>query len=227
MAELLDVSHHYTRGCDWLLHAERSQAPHELNYAGLEFRLAIERLLSEYLYRVRGDRLDLSDFDRLHSAKRVERLIYELAGHQRIINGKIAFMQVLFDALQIRQKIATPEVGKLAGWWQSCSDYCHIVFTIAAASLPSAITDALSALGEVRAGLKPYYEQIRTWPRIADPAFRELESSFIEGRADRSEILAHLKRSGVYAILEAKDGSKSFIGTAMAPDGGKPESGAV
>jgi len=51
----------------------------------------------------------------IESFKRIERRIYELAGHQREIDGHFEFMRIVLRALKIDLQIETPNIGPTVG----------------------------------------------------------------------------------------------------------------
>jgi hypothetical protein len=88
------LDHHVAEARAWLALADRGKASTPLAYAAFELRLAIERILLQYVYSSDPDGFT-SEVLRL-TGKQLENKIYSMAGHQAEINARIRVMEILF-----------------------------------------------------------------------------------------------------------------------------------
>ncbi len=86
-------------------------------YAGFEFRWRLERIAFELLLGLEGGGSPEQLLEASRSFKRLEKKIYELGGHQRELDRKIAFMNVVLRGAGAQFQLATVNVGKLSSLW--------------------------------------------------------------------------------------------------------------
>jgi hypothetical protein len=206
-----DLAHRVRQGVAWLSASAHGKNTAALSYAALELRFAVERLAIHYWATLLDRSLEGQDLNDTRSFKRVERRIYELAGHQREINGHFAFMRIVLSSLNIDRTLHTPQIGALSRYWDECSELCHIAWPLActAPEIPKAAFFALTEISETLAN----YVQSLGWPVLKDPAFAELRNRFIPGTATADDVLAHIQLIGIWAKEEFPDGrAPQFVG---------------
>lgn len=211
-----DLAHHVSQAIVWLSASADGENTAALSYAAFELRFAVERLAVHYWESLLDRKPEQDDLRDIESFKRVERRIYELAGHQREIDGHFEFMRVVLEAIKIDMPLHTPRIGELSKYWHECSELCHIAWPLSCA-VPEARKIAFSTLTEISHTLG---EQVRSlgWPVLKDAAFTDLRNRFIAGKASAGDVLAHLQRTGIWARAEFPDGkSAQFVGAAVAP----------
>src|SRR5712691_1837453 len=91
------LDYHVTEAKAWLALSDNGKASTPLAYAGFELRLAIERILLQYLYS--SDPSGFSEEALRLTGKRLESRIYKLAGHQRQIDARARLTEILFEML--------------------------------------------------------------------------------------------------------------------------------
>lgn len=215
LAHKNDLAHHIRQGGFWLTESAQGENTAALSYAALEFRFAIERLAVHYWANLLDRKPESDDFKDIESFKRVERRIYELAGHQKEINEHFAFMRIVLGALKIEGSLHAPQLGKLSKYWHDCSELCHISWPLSCSVL-EVRQNAFTSLQGVAEALPPHAESMG-WPVIRDPAFGTLRDKFVSGRAKESEILSYVKKTGLWAQLTLPDGTEQFIGEPVIP----------
>jgi hypothetical protein len=212
------LDYHLAEAKAWLALARDGKASTPLAYAGFELRLAIERILLQYLYSsdpagFRAEALRLT-------GKKLENRIYKIAGHQREIDARIRLSEILFEMLGKPGTLARPNLGELARDWQYCSEFCHTGWTLRSSTMSEAEAGAaFKRLGEIAETLSAQVQQLVSMPRLNDPDFVELEKQFLAGQASEEDIRTFLRRRGVWARIERPDGSAEFFGTAVPPAG--------
>lgn len=206
-----DLAHHVRQGMAWLSASDKGKNTAALSYAAFELRFAVERLAVHYWAALLDRKPAERDLREIESFKRVERRIYELAGHQREIDAHFAFMRVVFRALNIDAPFHTPQIGLLSKYWHDCSELCHIAWPLSCA-IPGVQTAAFTLLTEVAEVLATYAQSLG-WPMLKDSAFTKLRNKFVVGDATVEDVLAHIKRTGVWAKAEYPDErSPHFVG---------------
>ena len=206
-----ELAHHVRQGVAWLSASGEGENTAALSYAAFELRFAVERLAVHYWAALLDRKPEEQDLREIESFKRVERRIYELAGHQREIDGHFAFMRVVFGAMKIDAPFHTPQIGALSKYWHECSELCHIAWPLSCA-VPEVRTAAFSMLTEVAEVLSAHVQSLG-WPVLKDSAFAELRNRFIAGEATAEDVLAHVQRTGIWARAEYTDGrSPHFVG---------------
>jgi hypothetical protein len=206
-----ELAHHVLQGVAWLSASGEGAHTAALSYAAFELRFAVERLAVHYWATLLDRKPEEQDLREIESFKRVERRIYELAGHQREIDGHFAFMRVVFGTMKIDATLHTPDIGALSKYWHECSELCHIAWPLSCA-VPEVRTAAFSMLNGVAEALSAHVQSLG-WPLLKDAAFAELRNRFIAGEASAEDVLAHVQRTGIWARVEYPDGrSPHFVG---------------
>lgn len=215
LAHKNDLAHHINQGSFQLTESAQGENTAALSYAALEFRFAIERLAVHYWANLLGRKLESDDFKDIESFKRVERRIYELAGHQKEIDGHFAFMRIVLSVLKIEGSLHAPKLGKLSKYWHDCSELCHISWPLPCSVL-EVRQNAFTSLQNIAQALPQHVESMG-WPVINNPTFGELRDKFVAGHAKESEVLAHFEKTGLWAQLVLPDGTESFVGEPVIP----------
>ena len=96
-----ELGHHVLQGQTWLTESAEGENTAALSYAALELRFAAERLAVHYWRALLGRRPVEVELRDIASFKRIENRIYELAGHQKEIDGHFEFMRVILSAMKI------------------------------------------------------------------------------------------------------------------------------
>lgn len=76
------LAHHVRQGLAWLSASGNGENTAALSYAAFELRFAVERLVIHYWAALLDRKPEEQDLRDIQSFKRVERRIYELAGHR-------------------------------------------------------------------------------------------------------------------------------------------------
>ncbi|MBP5996964.1 MAG: hypothetical protein KA535_03350 [Azonexus sp.] len=211
-----DLSHHITQGNAWLAASADGEETAALSYAAFELRLGIERLAVHYWTSLLNRKPEADDLNDIGSFKRIEKRIYELAGHQREIDGHFEFMRIVLGALRIDGSFLTPQIGKLSSYWHDCSELCHVGWPLAC-SAPEVRKAAFASLTEIVQALSAQVASMG-WPVLHDAAFVDLRNRFIRGDASREDVLSYIQRTGLWARAEYPDGkAPHFVGEAVAP----------
>jgi hypothetical protein len=200
----------------WLSASAEGENTAALSYAAFELRFAVERLAVHYWAALLDRKPEEHDLRDIESFKRVERRIYELAGHQKEIDGHFEFMRVVLGAMKIDMPLHTPKIGELSRFWHECSELCHIAWPLSC-SAPELRKIAFTTLTEISVSLSAHVSSLG-WPVLKDAAFAELRKRFIAGAATADDVLAHVQRTGLWARAEFTDGKPSeFVGEPVAP----------
>lgn len=206
-----DLTHHVRQGAAWLAASSEGENSAALSYAAFELRFAVERLAVDYWAALLDCKPEEQDLREIESFKRVERRIYELAGHQREIDGHFAFMRVVLGAMKISAPFHTPQISALSRYWHECSELCHIAWPLSC-SVPEVRTAAFSMLTGIVEVLSVHAESLG-WPVLKDATFCNLRTKFTAGEATAEDVLAHVQRTGIWARAEYSDGrSPHFVG---------------
>jgi len=212
-----ELAHHIRQGMAWLSASAEGENTAALSYAAFELRLAVERLAVHYWAAVLDRKLEEHDLRDIESFKRVEHRIYQLAGHQRQIDAHFEFMRIVLGAMKIDMPLHAPKIGELSKYWHKCSELCHIAWPLSC-SVREVRKTAFSALTEVAQSLSTQVAGLG-WPVLKDAAFADLRSRFIAGEATADDVLAHVRRTGLWAQAEFADGTPpQFVGKPVLPD---------
>lgn len=211
-----ELAHHINQGVAWLSISAEGENTAALSYAAFELRFAVERLGIYYWATLLGQNPEEKDLRNIESFKRVERRIYDLAGHQKQIDGHFAFMRIVLGAMKIEVPLHTPKIGALSKYWHECSELCHISWPLSC-SVPEIRKSAFSTLTEIAESLF-IHEKSLGWPVLKDSEFAILSRKFIAGEITTEGVLAHVQRTGLWAKTEFTDGRQpEFIGKAVPP----------
>jgi hypothetical protein len=212
----IGLNYHVEEAKSWLKLAMLGEATTALAYAAFEIRLAIERILIQYLAAAAPN--GQPKLAILASAKKIENRIYQLEGHQKEIDAKFRFMEIVFELLGVPRTLAHPKLGELSAWWHQCSELCHASWTLLALNLAQAerrsIYDELMRIAD---SLSAQVAQVVSWPHIADAGFAELRDRYARSEATDEDVRAFLRQRGLWARIERPDGSAEFVGNAVAP----------
>ena len=216
-----ELSHHLQQGLAWLTESASGDNTAALSYAALELRFAVERLGLHYWRILLNRKPEERDLRDIGSFKRIEQRIYELAGHQKEINGHFEFMRVVLGAINIDTSFHTPKIGELSNHWHMCSELCHIAWPLSS-TVPEVRSGAFASLTSVSQSLSAHISSLG-WPTVQDAEFVELRNQFIAGKASRDDVLAYISKIGLWATAEFPDGRPpQFVGDAIVPS--TPES---
>ena len=211
-----DLAHHVHQGLAWLSASAEGEKTAALSYAAFELRFAVELLAVYYWATLLDRKIEAQDLVDIGSFKRVERRIYELAGHQREVDGHFEFMRVVLGAMKINTPFRTPKIGVLSKYWHECSELCHIAWPLSC-SVPEIRRTAFSALTEIAETLSAQVQSLG-WPVLKDVALVGLRNRFIAGEATAVDVLAYVRRTGLWAKAEFTDGrSPQFVGKPVPP----------
>jgi hypothetical protein len=212
-----DIGYHLAEAEAWLTASDSGRRTTPLAYAAFELRLETERVAFELLTRIRGDQLVPEDFRGLRFG-RMERRIYELEGHQRVLDRKVAFHNILLNAVQMPLRLHSVNLGKLRKGWETCSALCHITFSLAAAIPDSDVGEvAFREVTEVQRFVRSVVDAGITWPRVAHSGFAELQSKYVREEIGDSDVLEWVKTHGLWGKTEHPDGRMEAVGIAIPP----------
>lgn len=215
-----DLAHHVRQARTWLDQANQGTHTVALSYAALELRYAIERLAVHYWRILLNRALTNEELDRVGQFKFVEHQIYDLAGHQREIDGHFEFGRIYLGALQIDVPMQTPQINALSRHWHDCSEVCHIGWTLASSAQELQAT-TFAGLVEI-ADLLARHAASLSWLMFHEPALLALRDRFIAGQADANDVVEHMRSGGVWARVEYPDGRPpQFIGVPIPPEGNR------
>lgn len=213
------LGHHVSQGKAWLQASAAGHSTAAISYAALELRFAIERLAVHYWATLLNRRPEIDELKDIESFKRLERRIYDLAGHQREIDGHFRFMRVVLQALKIDLPLLTPNMGSLSRHWSTCSELCHITWPLGC-SVPELRAAAYAELCKVVTDLESQITSMG-WPQPQDPSFIDLRDRFAKGEASEDDVLKALSKSGIWARVEYPDAREPhFLGEAIPPESG-------
>ncbi|MGZ8270770.1 MAG: hypothetical protein ACXW1T_06160 [Methylophilus sp.] len=211
------LEHHVNQGKVWLAESVEGENTTSISYAAFEFRFGIERLAVHYWATLLGRQPKVEDMKDIESFKRIERRIYELAGHQKEIDGHFEFMRIITSALKINISFHTPQIVKLSSYWRDCSELCHIGWPLSSSAKEVRVA-AFTSMSMVASALTEHVNSLG-WPIIEDKTFATLRHRFIKGEATPEDILAQLRQTGLYATIEFPDDKPpQFIGEPIPPE---------
>jgi hypothetical protein len=214
-----ELRHHVLQGIAWLAESAGGANTTALSYAAFEFRLAIERIGLQYWIQLMPQKIEEKDLRDLRKFKRIEKRIYDLAGHQQEIDKHFEFSRVLLKLLKIEEQLPTPKLSLLSKYWAECSELCHIAWSLNSNDAQLA-ADSHAFLTTIGAFLA---EQVNglvacAWLRVADPDFDLLRKKFIAGQASAEDVQSYLEKVGIWAVIKYNDGRPNeFMGEAIPP----------
>lgn len=206
-----DLAHHVHQGIAWLSASAEGENTAALSYAAFELRFAVERMAVHYWAALLNREPEEHDLRDIESFKRVERRIYELAGHQKEIDGHFEFMRIVLGAMKIDTSFHTPKIGELSKYWYECSELCHIAWPLSC-SVSEMRKIAFANLIEISQSLSAHVSSLG-WPVLQDATFSELRNRFIAGEVSPDDVLTHVQQTGLWARVMFTDGRASqFVG---------------
>lgn len=213
-----EIAHHVRQARSWLGESDDGRKTAALSYAALEARYAIERLALEYWVRLLNRQLTPAEAQLSMTYSKLQQRIYDLAGHQKEIDGTFAFMRAVFNVAKIPAKLPTPHLGNLAEAWHTCSEICHIGWAIGSGA-PGVAEESFSVLTEICQLLDPLVdEEAAGWPIVQEANFAALRDRFIAGKATEADVKAHAEKNGLWARqYDASGRPVRFIGEAIPP----------
>ena len=193
-----------------------------LSYAAFELRLEIERIAVELLVRIQGGRLLPEDVRSLGTFRRLEDRIYELAGHQRFIDRKVDFINLMLAALQLEQRIQRIHVGDLKEAWHDCSRLCHVEWSLVVDSPMRAEVagEAFGIISEIQRSVRSIVDAGVTWFKLADESFSDLQDRYINGQVDAEYVRTWFAERGLWSTITDPDGAVRFVGVPIPPQAG-------
>jgi hypothetical protein len=213
-----ELNYHYEEGAAWLAESDAGAHSTLIAYAAFEFRLGLERLAAEYWRRLKGDSITVDDLADLRSFKTIENRIFELGGHQLQIERRFAFGQILLNLLALPIRLSPPRLGELAKHWHTCSEMCHVGWSLQMAHAHGVGGSAAhDALQETKALIREHLDGVVTWMRVVDLPFRALEQKYVDGLLSEEEVRAHLEREGIWASVVLPDGGRESVGVPIPP----------
>ncbi|MDO9625160.1 MAG: hypothetical protein Q7J46_14350 [Pseudomonas sp.] len=217
-----DLNHHWELGNNWLKKARDCESSIAASYAAFEFRLALERLAFQYWFQLEGEHATMEDaIHASHSLKRMEQFIYRVGGNQLRIDRQFDLVRIFFDELGIERSFATPQVGQLSSHWHTCSDYCHIGWTIFQEALEDRL-EVYDKLGMIADYLRVQIDGIIGWPGLPVAERTDLNSivdDFVTGKIGADELRSFIKSKGLWAKVVYNDGRPAeFAGRAVPPE---------
>jgi hypothetical protein len=216
------IGYHLAEAEAWLAASSGGEHTTPLSYAAFELRLEIERVAVELLAKIRGDRLLPADVQTIRSFDRIEKRIYELEGHQRILDRKISLVNVMLEALQLEWRIQPIVVGHLRSAWQECSELCHVTWSLLVDSPAGANLgrEAFSSLSDIQQRLRSLVDRGIAWPQVSDPLFVEVQDRYIRGEIGDADVRAWFAERGLWGQVTHPDGSNEFVGVPIPPSAG-------
>lgn len=217
-----DLRHHLELGLAWLSKSKECEGSIAASYAAFEFRLALERLAFQYWFRLEGESLSIEDAQKASmSLKRMEKFIYKIAGNQQQINRRFDLIRIFYDELKVEKNFATPQIGKLSAHWHTCSDYCHIGWTIFQEALEDRL-EVYANLDEVADYLTHQIEGFISWPKLPQTQSIDLQKiaeDYVEGAIEEEVLRKAMREKGIWAKVVYTDGRPSeFVGRAVPPN---------
>jgi hypothetical protein len=212
---------HIQEGWAWLRKSDLGRRSTMLTYAAFELRLAVERLTLEYLKRAEGDQLRPEHLEALSllRLRKIKKRIYELAGHQRIIDRKFRVFEIMFEMMDMPIRVATPNLNQLSKYWHRCSHFCHVGWSLRAASSQIDLGQAFESLIEIHGYLAQHSQQLIAWASFLDPNATQMQQKFVSGEITEEGVRAYFRKVGLWARVTRPDGKNEFVGKAVPPDG--------
>lgn len=216
------IGYHCAEAELWLAASNGGANTTPLSYGAFELRLEIERIAVELLVRIRGDRLLPEDVRSLGTFRRLEDRIYELIGHQLLIDRKVAFINLMLAALQVEHRLQRIHVGELKDAWHDCSKLCHIEWSLVADSPTGASVaqDAFGIISGIQQKVRAIVDAGVSWFKVADASFAELQERYVRGDIDNEYVRAWFANRGIWSTITDPDGTTRFVGVPISPQAG-------
>jgi hypothetical protein len=216
------IGYHCAEAELWLAASNSGVNTTPLSYAAFELRLEIERIAVELLLRIQGGRLLPEDVHSLGTFRRLEDRIYELAGHQRAIDRKVEFINLMLTALQLEQPLQRIHVGDLKEAWHDCSKLCHVEWSLIVDSPTSAevADEAFGIISDIQRRVRSIVDNGVTWFKLADQSFADLQERYVSGQVDAEYVRTWFAERGLWSTITGPDGAVSFVGVPIPPQAG-------
>jgi len=216
------IGYHCAEAELWLAASNGGVNTTPLSYAAFELRLEIERIAVELLLRIQGGRFVPADVHSLGTFRRLEDRIYELAGHQRAIDRKVDFINLVLSALQLEQQVQRINVGELKDAWHDCSRLCHIEWSLVVDSPMQAdvANEAFGIMSDIQRRVRSIVDSGVTWFKLADDSFAELQELYISGQVDAQGVRVWFSERGLWSTITGPDGTVKFVGVPIPPQAG-------
>ncbi|MDP3814206.1 hypothetical protein [Pseudomonas sp.] len=216
-----DLGHHLAAGRYWLEKVAPPRGAIAISYCAFEFRLEIERLAFQYWLQVhKGEYTEEQLLHDIRAFKRLEKKVYDLGGKQDEINRYFELVRIFFETLELPCDFVTPNVGKLNKYWQACSEYCHVGWSLLWED-EGAVIAARAELGEISSYLDSQIQGLIGWPDLPVSKYEEKNQvirDYIEGKSTKEQVVAFVKQQGLWGRIEYADGRPAkFAGKAVHP----------
>lgn len=211
------IGYHIAEAEAWLAASEAGKQTTLLAYAALELRLEAERVALELLIHVGRDRMSSDTIlEVARSFRHAGEKIYELEGHQRMIDRKVAFSNILTQAINAPHLVQAVNVGRLRAIWHGCSELCHIMWSFAAEA-PDSGANAFSELSGFAGELRSIVDAGISWMSPGEGAVLELRDAFVRGTIGEAEVRAWIERVGLWGSIVGPDGRMNAVLGAVPP----------
>jgi hypothetical protein len=216
------IGYHCAEAELWLAASDNGINTTPLSYAAFELRLEIERIAVELLVRLGGGKLLPEDVRSLGTFRRLEGRIYELAGHQRHIDRKVEFINLMLAALQIDHRMQRINVGELKEAWHDCSKLCHVEWSLVIDSPTgeAVAEEAFGIISDVHERVRKIVDTGVSWFSIADASFADIQARYVEGTIADAYVHSWFAEHGVYGTITSPDGATKFVGVPVPPRAG-------
>jgi hypothetical protein len=216
------IGYHCAEAELWLAASNGGVNTTPLSYAAFELRLEIERIAVELLLHIQGGKLLSEDVRSLGTFRRLEDRIYELAGHQRLIDRKVEFINLMLSALQLDRRMQRINVGELKEAWQDCSRLCHIEWSLVVDSpMSTAVAqEAFSIISKIQIRVRSIVDEGVSWFNIADASFADVQTRYVEGEIDADSVRSWFTEHGLWSTITGPDGVAKFVGIPLPPHAG-------
>ena len=215
-----NIDYHFYEGKKWLAKSNEGTRSTALSYSAFEFRLALERIIFQYWYTLKEDDLVDKDIDDIRAFKTMQNKIYEITGHQKIINKRFEFSRIPLEMLKIRYQLVTPNFGKMHDFWSKCSELCHVSWTIITSNGNDEIMkEQYKMLIETSHFIAESINGIVSWSKIISQPLKKMEKEFLEGKISKEYVQDELRKGGLWSKVDFKDNIRKseFIGEAIPP----------
>jgi len=206
--------YHFAQGKQWLDIVRNKDENIPLSYCAFEFRIALERVAFELLIQIRGSSFDDTDKKASKKLKNIHKRIHDLEGHQRKLDRKYEFLKILLEIAGYEDfPLAKVNLSVLTKYWDFCSAYCHMQYDLPSSWGNSAFVDkCFEGLCEIEKFLEDIVRNVILWPQWSeDPWINSLLSQYIEGRINDVELIAELKKRGVWGKVIRPDDKAIFL----------------
>lgn len=216
-----ELGQHLSMGLYWLDQVSPPKGAIAISYSAFELRLETERLAFQYWLQVHKGRY--TEDQLLHDIrafKRLEQKVYDLGGKQDEINRHYELVRIFFEALGLPCEFVTPNLGNLNKHWKTCSEYCHVGWSLLWED-EGAIAAAKSELEGVACYLAAQIQGLIARPELPINTYEEkyqVLRDYLEGNATKEQVVAFIHTQGIWGKIEYTDGRPArFAGKAVPP----------